>query len=171
VVIAALALCLLGLPAEGTVAPAALATPAPSADPCHPDGETVANLYEFTTRNGAFYTLDKAEGAKGGFSFTYVAAKLTKGGAVCPSTHVIHRLRLKTGSSYMLSFSPGEIHNPDFVDDGVMGHTYVNGTGNQVMLLRYSRNGQWRVVQKGQEGHLPGTGWHLDGPMGFADRT
>lgn len=152
----------------GGIATASVATAAPDSD------AATAPIQEYRTvgDKGWFYTLDKAEGrraaSENGFthSATYGELKTEPG----PGTTPIHRLRAKSGQSYMLSVSPQEFASGKFVDEGVFGYIDRTQHSGQQQLLRFSNHGKWRVLSDAPDNikNMRKLGYTVDGPLGWA---
>lgn len=152
----------------GGIATAAVATAAPE------QTTATAPIQEFRTAGdkGWFYTLNPAEGrravSENGFSrsATFGELKTQPGQDTTP----IHRLRAKSGQSYMLSISPQEFSDSRFVDEGVFGYMDRTEHSGQQKLLRFSNHGKWRVLSDAPQNveNMRKLGYRVDGPLGWA---
>lgn len=134
--------------------------------------DALVGLQEFRTHQNAgwFYTLNANEAANAAS-----VHKFTRQGTVgkmratrAPGTNAVHRLRLKSDApSYMLTISPNEINDSRFVDEGIVGYTDGAARPGRVRLLRFGKNGQWRVALEGQEANAKAAGYELGGPLGW----
>uniref|UniRef100_UPI003F4928FC glycoside hydrolase family 99-like domain-containing protein n=1 Tax=Nonomuraea bangladeshensis TaxID=404385 RepID=UPI003F4928FC len=79
--------------------------------------------------------------------------------------------RLRTGSSYLLTASASERDNlvagGRFVYEGVVGHLGEQRTRGTERLMRFSKQGEWRVAFESRAQELAIAGYHLDGPLGW----
>ncbi|GAA1615514.1 MULTISPECIES: hypothetical protein [Kribbella] len=123
---------------------------------------------------GYFYTANQAEylrAQKLGFKFTgqvpgYVANTAIRG------TVPVYRLRMKSGSSYLLSISTAERNklasSGQWVYEGVVGRIPLAAAADRTKIYRVSKNGVgWRVMRTAQAAAYVKAGWHLDGFMGY----
>ncbi|HZX04539.1 hypothetical protein [Kribbella sp.] len=123
---------------------------------------------------GYFYTSNQAEflsAQKRGWKFTgqvpgYVANTAVRG------TVPVYRLRVKSGSSYLLSISTAERNklasSGQWVYEGVIGRIPLVAASDRARIYRVSKNGiGWRVMRTAQASAYVKAGWHLDGFMGY----
>ncbi|MFD7158668.1 hypothetical protein ACFV9C_28990 [Kribbella sp. NPDC059898] len=123
---------------------------------------------------GYFYTSNQVEflsAQKRGWTFTgqvpgYVANTAVRG------TVPVYRLRVKSGSSYLLSISTAERNklaaSGQWVYEGVIGRIPLAAASDRARIYRVSKNGLgWRVMRTAQAAAYVKAGWHLDGFMGY----
>ena len=141
-------------------------------------------LLELVTvdKRGRFFTLDTDEARSAerdhGFTPTEESAGITMFETQVPGSVPVHRLRLRTGhQAYLLSSDPREIArlsnsqdaNRQFDDEGVTGFVHDTRGDGLMELVRYARNGDWRVA-RADRADLLAAGFTVDGPLGYVPR-
>ncbi|MBC3193664.1 hypothetical protein H7X46_21640 [Pseudonocardia sp. C8] len=137
-------------------------------------GTTSAPLTEMRTAGdkGWFYTAraDEAVTAEKAHGFTDATQVGRIDLAPTEGSNPVHRLRLKEGGpSYMLSISPEEWKSPKFVDEGVAGYLDGHEDSGDVGLVRFSKDGKWRVLTDTPANveNMKNAGYEVDGPLGW----
>ncbi|GAA1582647.1 hypothetical protein GCM10009804_43980 [Kribbella hippodromi] len=135
-----------------------------------------AQLIEMRTAGakGYFYTTNQAEflrAQKLAFKFTgqvpgYVSTVAVRG------TVPLFRLRMKSGSSYLLTVSTAERNklaaSGSWVYEGVVGRIPLANARGLVKVYRVSKNGVgWRVLRTADAAAASRAGWRVDGILGY----
>ncbi|GAA2789274.1 hypothetical protein [Kribbella solani] len=137
---------------------------------------TRAQLIEMRTAGakGYFYTSNQAEflrAKKLAFKFSgqvpgYVSTVAARG------TVPLFRLRMKSGSSYLLTVSTAERNklaaSGSWVYEGVIGRIPLANAAGRVKVYRVSKNGVgWRVLRTADASAAARAGWRVDGILGY----